>query len=127
MEMTQQTLEAIWRACGFIAVFLLTVGGMIEPEPAAWVSASAGAFLAIAIGRDATIPQMIWHLAIGTLVGIAFAALFAWKFGTPRSPVAFLLGFFGFDLATWIRAKVKDGTWIDTIASAISQIFARRK
>lgn len=127
MDLAQSTLEAIWRACGIVAVLLLTLGGMVEPEPSAWVSAAAGSFLAIAIGRDATIPQMVAHLAVGTLVGITIAALLFWKFETPRAPVAFLVGYFGLDLTAWIRTKVRDGTLLETITSAIGQLFTRRK
>lgn len=122
MELSQQTLEFIWRACTAIGAILIAAAATIEPEPGAWLWAIAGAFLAISVGRDRSLPKMAGHLALGTFIGVAIAALLTWEYGTPRAPVAFLVGLFGVDLSAWFTRQVRDGTLLESIGKAISAL-----
>lgn len=122
MDFSQTALEIIWRASALVAAALIAAGATIEPEPGAWLWATAGSFLAVSVGRDRSAGRMAAHLALGTIIGVALAALLAWKFGTPRPPAAFLIGLFGVDLFGWFGRQVRDGTLAESIGKFISAI-----
>lgn len=125
MELSQSALEAIWRFFGLLGLVMLSIASDIEPKAAVWVSAAGAAFVSMAIGKDRTIPKMVLHIVVGTIIGICAAATLAWIWGTPRAPVALFFGLFGFDIAAWIRDQVQKGTFLETIASAAGTAIAK--
>lgn len=90
--------------------FLLMVGSSIEPSVGVWVVSIGGTLLAVALGRDKSILNILFYIPIGMGWGVFGSEVLHTMWPVPQIAAAFFASMFGAEATFWAIRSFREGS-----------------